>query len=254
MKKIMMILAALALIAGSASAALLENWDFEAGDEKSTVTGTTLAGGVNIGHTVVGGEIVYDRGTGTGASFKSFKDEAYAGADSGVYQISYDIVAADFALTAAADGNAQFGFGARFNDGSNKDLNALFRYNGTSDQFQLSLKTAEGNQTVALADGTTIADVNVRQVVDIDAGTYNVWYTIGAGSEQLAYSGATYADQTIGEFRQQMQTINGGNNMVAGDTLTMDNITVEAIPEPATIGMLGLGALVTMFVRRMKNA
>jgi hypothetical protein len=35
------------------------------------------------------------------------------------------------------------------------------------------------------------------------------------------------------------------------ETLTIDNVSV--IPEPATVGMLGLGALVTLLIRRMRG-
>jgi hypothetical protein len=36
----------------------------------------------------------------------------------------------------------------------------------------------------------------------------------------------------------------------SGNTRMIDNIQVSAIPEPATIGMLGLGALITLVIRR----
>ncbi len=43
------------------------------------------------------------------------------------------------------------------------------------------------------------------------------------------------------------------NRPNATDNFTIDNVVV-AIPEPATVGMLGLGAVVTLLVRRMRRA
>ncbi len=43
-----------------------------------------------------------------------------------------------------------------------------------------------------------------------------------------------------------------GSTRIGLDYL-IDNISVEVIPEPATIGMLGLGALITILVRRMRR-
>jgi hypothetical protein len=39
-------------------------------------------------------------------------------------------------------------------------------------------------------------------------------------------------------------------NAKIGAVATLDNLTVSAIPEPATIGMLGLGAFLTLAIRR----
>jgi len=36
--------------------------------------------------------------------------------------------------------------------------------------------------------------------------------------------------------------------------LGVSQLTLTAIPEPATLGMLGLGAIITMFIRRHKMA
>jgi hypothetical protein len=47
---------------------------------------------------------------------------------------------------------------------------------------------------------------------------------------------------------------NGLANGLSLDTSTLfTNGTVTVIPEPATIGMLGLGALITLMIRRMRT-
>ncbi len=43
---------------------------------------------------------------------------------------------------------------------------------------------------------------------------------------------------------------NGFDNSI--DTLTIDNVEMNVVPEPATVGMLGLGALVALLVRRVR--
>jgi hypothetical protein len=48
-------------------------------------------------------------------------------------------------------------------------------------------------------------------------------------------------------LRTTTWSIQAGNGQ---GTATFDNIKVEVIPEPATIGMLGLGALITLGIRR----
>ncbi|VGO19220.1 hypothetical protein [Pontiella sulfatireligans] len=220
---------------------LLESWDLTGGVDgaavgtvpSSTGTGSTLGGAVAKGVDIQG-ETVNLFAAGTGAAFKGFTHASYAGATTGVYQVSFDMTTWDMVNTAASNTSAQAGFGFRFNDGSDHDLSTLARYSGATDQFVLTVTGTGGNTTVVLEDGTVASDViNVRQVLDMDLGTYSVFYTIGAGAEQTAAVEGVYAGQTIGEFRQQFQTINGGNYLQAGDTMQMDNITLAKL-NPAT--------------------
>jgi hypothetical protein len=130
-------------------------------------------------------------------------------------------------VSSASNTTAQAGFGFRFNDGANRDLRTLFRFD-RSDNFLLSMTTAEGAKTFIIENGSTLsAPLIVRQVLDLDAGTYSVYYTLGSASEVQAYTGPVFAGQIFGEFRQQFQPINGGNYMQAGDYFYMDNVTLS---------------------------
>lgn len=65
----------------------------------------------------------------------------------------------------------------------------------------------------------------------------------------------------VNSATNQYQFGNGNGNPTAGTVIYVDELRVgdtwsdviPAIPEPATVGMLGLGALVTLTVRRFRN-
>ncbi len=192
----------------------------------TTGTDSVLAGAVENGQDIQG-EQVHLFGAGTGAGFGSMTDASYAGATGGSYEISYTMTSADMTVSSASNTTAQVGFGFRFNDGANRDLRTLFRFD-SSDNFLLSMTTAEGAKSAIIENGLVLsAPLTVRQVLDMDAGTYSVYYTLGTAAEVEAYTGDVFSGQTLGEFRQQFQTINGGNNMQAGDSFYMDNITLS---------------------------
>jgi hypothetical protein len=67
------------------------------------------------------------------------------------------------------------------------------------------------------------------------------------------YDGATKISEVTGS-RDNADIVTSFNSVFFRDTngvqATLDNIQVSVIPEPATIGMLGLGALIVMLIRR----
>ncbi len=197
----------------------------------TTGTGSALAGAVLNGQDIQG-EQIHLYGAGTGSGFGSMTHASYAGATNGIYEISFTMTSADMTVSSASNTTAQAGFGFRFNDGANRDLRTRFHFDA-SDNFLLSMVTAEGAKTSVIENGPVLsAALTVRQVLDMDAGTYGVYYTLGAASEVQAYNGGVFAGQTLGEFSQQFQTINGGNYMQVGDSFYMDNITLSKQGEP----------------------
>jgi hypothetical protein len=78
----------------------------------------------------------------------------------------------------------------------------------------------DGGSAVQLYFGTNIA----TRVYTTDSGDESTWNTVSLRLPKAVTNG--------GFIRQ------------------IDNIQVSAIPEPATIGMLGLGALITLVIRR----
>jgi hypothetical protein len=63
--------------------------------------------------------------------------------------------------------------------------------------------------------------------------------------------------QLTGTATDTTLNLSGGNagfySSGINTSVRFDDLSITSIPEPATIGMLGLGALVTMLVRRMRK-
>ena len=58
------------------------------------------------------------------------------------------------------------------------------------------------------------------------------------------------ADFQVDELRLQAQALNGGNGWLPGDGVFIDNIVFQSIPEPATLGLVGLFGAGLLFARR----
>jgi hypothetical protein len=133
-----------------------------------------------------------------------------------------------------------------YNNGVN-EIPFAFTISGT----QISLGATSGNTLVA-----TGLKSNEWYHVEIGLDTVNQRYT----SFSLVNTNGT-VNKTYGELAAYTTVTPDGLNRlsvvdVAANTvanpLYLDN--VQLIPEPATIGMLGLGALVVLLVRRQINA
>lgn len=96
--------------------------------------------------------------------------------------------------------------------------------------------------TVDLGDGTTryIFDGNVAGWSMPDTGDGDVAVT------QFGVYVAMGHGQGF-DFNQ----VEGGESLLIGE---VTGLTLEAVPEPATFGMLGFGALITLMVRRMRKS
>jgi hypothetical protein len=114
---------------------------------------------------------------------------------------------------------------------------------GAPDQF--AIRTSQDNYAADVSAGT----------MAITAQATNYVFSLNT----LALSGVSNLQSVTNstQFRIYMWVSSGSIDVVANRTLYLDNLTVEGtvttIPEPATIGMLGLGALVTLMVRRMRT-
>ncbi len=98
-------------------------------------------------------------------------------------------------------------------------------------------------------------DVTVKSIVVASFAAGNVEtgaYQVASGSLVNFTASGTYNIDTVltqGSFFKVTAIDEGGGN---GWSLT--SFAVEAIPEPATLAMLGFGGLVTLVVRRMSRA
>jgi autotransporter-associated beta strand protein len=113
---------------------------------------------------------------------------------------------------------------------------------------------AFGTGNVTVEDGATLSLTN-----GVTKDYINDLATLILGTNSTLVLGFTGTD-TIGAL-----SLDGGTNYLANGTYDAATLTglgagtytgtgsLTVIPEPATIGMLGLGALITMLVRRMRT-
>jgi hypothetical protein len=80
--------------------------------------------------------------------------------------------------------------------------------------------------------------------------------TLGAGKWEIWVGTVQVTDEAVGTSANDLSRFNINlQNAVVGQTTTfvLDNFNAEAIPEPATVGMMGLGALATVLLRRLSR-
>ena len=126
--------------------------------------------------------------------------------------------------------------------------------------------TLEFNAGLTLGSGsTTTLEIVDLSTFDVIKGNGANILTMNSGAaiifdfkDQVIADGSSYAVfqnwQSIANNGVIFSAI-GTNGLTAGQSLDLSALasggTVTVIPEPATIGMLGLGALVTLLIRRM---
>jgi hypothetical protein len=191
-----------------------------------------------------------------GSAFKNINPSSSAGASSGGFEWSYDIVSADFSNTAASNGSANVMYIVRGKSGNNTyDCGLRLTYEGglnvtnhfvvngvtnstdiypDADQIQIRMRSADlGNwTTLTNLAGSTISDLNLRMIYDIDAKTNAAYMTVGGGSEIFLYSGTLQADWALAQLRQGFQSGNGGNSWQPGDVVLVDNIELSELNPP----------------------
>jgi hypothetical protein len=151
---------------------------------------------------------------------------------------------ADVAISGGAvDLNGQIAVGQEFRvDGTGAASINLERISGTSDGTFKFVFAAEGVDTIQVDAWMTLGNASL----DVDGTAY-------AGSEtsfvllDAVNNTANFASYNVTGFGTEgvdweiVQTLGSG---------TSADVVLNIIPEPATIGMLGLGGLLTLFVRR----
>ena len=129
------------------------------------------------------------------------------------------------------------------------------------------------------ASGAVLAEINIRGTNDLRFTTYTVGatndYNLAGSTEKLgSYNDyqVAWENQKISFFfddeaRGGVNATNWSNLAISGDVtgiqwtittsgsagkVTVDKMDIEVIPEPATIGMFGLGAFGVMIIRRLR--
>lgn len=103
-----------------------------------------------------------------------------------------------------------------------------------------NVNVSASSQKVVLTDAASALWAVWDPLTSIDASTLDFTTTV---------AGSTFTDiQAVGFYQHMTKAATGPIYQV-----TKMDIGVTAIPEPATVGMLGLGTLVTLAVRRFRN-
>jgi len=251
-------------VAGAATAqSVIDSWDFNVADGAISTQGSySDLGGGNItwpdkSVAAISNNVAVFFGQGTNSTdnyFSSAKGlSANANETSGKYQLSVDIVSADFTNTAAKDQKATWGIGLRGSSGDSSTDN-FFRltYDGNlnvtnstsagvtniyadANHFFLSCDAKDtnfGSSANTNFPGSSLSNLNVRQVYDLDAGTYEVYYTLAPATETLLYSGELTDGVKLGELHIASQQFNGGSIWELGDVLAVDNIELTQLVAP----------------------
>lgn len=205
-------------------------------------------------------------GTNGGRNVRNFGSSFFSGTETtAIIQFSAQPGGVHMAL--AADGNNNGSIGD-----TNGELSPLFGFD-TSSNFFISPKAAGGQFASAITSTRITANngvsaglasdwYQVRLVIDFNANT-------GAGSGSLFYLNTTNGDTTFTAV-SGLQNINLGLNfMTAGANPAawnaiylrangggfIDNLSVTAIPEPATVGIVlgGFALLVGVSIRSRKR-
>jgi GH35 family endo-1,4-beta-xylanase len=229
---------------------VIDGWDFEgltnAGLSEAKSYGVT--GGAFFGDadpvSVDGGVSVWTRFDVNDANESVFRTEdpsSEDGSTSGVYQVEWDVVSADFANTDASNKSANVGFGLRSKIAGNEDVAFRLRYDGTANEFLVQLTDANGNNqsfaSSAIA-GNALSNLMIRMVVDLDnrgsAGSVKLYYTPDGGSEVvLTEAGLASATFQMDQYRYAVQSSNGGTDWQLGDVVTTDNLIISRLTASA---------------------
>jgi len=259
MKKWKTIALVAGLAAGAASAeTVIDAWHFDGvvdgtalGDPSCASTG--FVGGIKWPSrpmAVISNEMIYWEGTGSNTSFVTIEasDPRAVGATQGVFQLSYDVVSADFSNTAALDLDAGIGYGIRANNLDKVDADSQIRYIGSIEtnvvegvtnvvnhneiELQASDDFIGSGVVMTNFSGATLSNVHFRAVLDFNnrgnTNSYEVYYTVNGGSEVLGYIGVLDPNMDSGQLRQSVAF----GDSQPGDVVKIDNIILTMLVEP----------------------
>ncbi|WP_136060664.1 hypothetical protein [Pontiella sulfatireligans] len=266
MKKWLAILMAVAFASVSQGQNVIDSWDFDvldgaidtAGSYSDLGVGGKTWGASDVASIVSSNAVLEGLGNQEPSPyvnfFRSVTPSVRAGETSGKYQLSVDIVSANFANTSVSNQSATFGIGIRKTGGGGGDDQLMrFMYQGQlnvtnvnssgvtniiADADQIQITVDSKDITLGIVDfsipGSSVSNLNFRQVYDLNAGTYEAYYTLGAASEVLLHSGAIKDGWDLGALRINSQQYNGGQIWEPGDLFKFDNIEFTQLVAPAT--------------------
>lgn len=256
MKKTVVTMAMMALAAVAVSAAIIDEWDMNGnGTWQNSNNGLNLGGHYKTNNQQVAqipndGTFIFSPTSASGFGGKSAFTSS-ADLTAGIVRLSWTYTAMDWSTTPAA--NTQVGIrlwnnagteyvGMSFLDNNNK----IFAYTKSSANLG-NLNTKEGRVINGLSDSTTPRTVYLDlDYANSEVRMYaNTWqWNGGSDVHTNAVNFAAAGVTDISKFQTFYQ------NWGTGDTTTFDNLRVEAIPEPATLGMIAAVGVSLLFIRR----
>lgn len=249
MKKTLLALACTTALALSASAVVLVDYQF------NDAGGTSLSGAYNAG--VIGSftnniSSVYVNGAGSATIMGVTSNAHNTARIPFVAPISSGIVTVETMVNGwSFTGDPAFARAYQVTVNSDALKLKFEEQAGTKTVRPRSLMADEKYQEKGLAglsepNGTLI----LRSIIDLDAGSYSSSYN---------YNGAGFVDFTTAGTWTNGPIENIGFGLVASsdwdasDTLNVDYLTVEAIPEPNSVAFIGVAAMATLALRNKKK-
>jgi hypothetical protein len=268
MKQVIVLLAATLLAAGS-YAELFENWQFDdpvngtqlnAVANDGTVGTSWNSGGPKTQNGVlnIGDANFFKYDVGTGQSFRAAE---FTDITSG--QVTFEFVIADWYLGGSA-GETGNGIGFVFGDADLGSARIDFEVAQSPGDDIRVRSQASNNGALSGTDAqnqlgglnlTNANSVTVQLLADLDTG---VWSTqVDAGSDGTFADLVTDGTGMFSVDRIQLVMDGGANGWDYGgvsgttaDYIKIDSVTLAVVPEPATLGLVGIFGGALLFLRR----